>query len=42
MLWKIIGWIVVIWVIIYALNHPGEASLDVHNAWHAVFGSAGS
>jgi hypothetical protein len=40
-IWKIIGWIVFIWLVIWVANHSDAASLDVHNIWHAFFGSAG-
>lgn len=38
---RIIGYIVLAWIVIYAINHPDQASAHVHNAWHAIFGSAG-
>jgi hypothetical protein len=41
-IWKIVGWIVFIWVVIWVINHPDQASTDFHNAWHVMFGSAGA
>jgi hypothetical protein len=41
MLWKITGWIVFTWIVIWTINHPDTASADVHRVWHAFFGSAG-
>lgn len=41
MLWRIFWGIVLIWVLIWAVNNPGQASADVHNAWHVLFSSAG-
>lgn len=38
---RVIGIIILAWLIIYAINHPDAANTDFHNAWHAVFGSAG-
>jgi hypothetical protein len=40
-IWKIVGYFILAWLIIYAINHPDAASAHVHNAWHALFGSAG-
>lgn len=37
---RIIGYIVLAWIVIWCINHPDVASTDFHNAWHAVFGSA--
>ena len=42
MLWRIFWWIVFLWIIIWVVNHPAEASANFHNVWHAVFGSASS
>jgi len=41
MLKTVLGWIIVIWIVIWIIHNPGEAHTDVHNAWNAVFGSAG-
>jgi hypothetical protein len=37
----VIGWVIVIWIVIWVVHNPDTASTDVHNAWHALFGSAG-
>lgn len=41
MIWKILGYFILAWLVIYSVNHPDLASAHVHNAWHALFGSAG-
>jgi hypothetical protein len=38
---RIVGIVVLIWIAIWVVKHPDVASTDFHNAWHAIFGSAG-
>lgn len=40
MIWKITGWIVFAWIVIWTAKHPDQAAADVHGAWHALFSSA--
>jgi hypothetical protein len=39
--WKVIGWLVLAWLLIWIINHPDPANAHLHSAWHALFGSAG-